>query len=861
MSATPPFVRLRLTFTLARRELRGGIAGFRVLLFCLFLGVGSIAAIGSLDRAAEDGIKADAKALLGGDVEARLLYRPAGAAEARFLAASGRSSRVVTLRAMARRGDGKAAALIELKAVDAAYPLYGGVALSPKGPLAAALARSPHPNPPPSAGEGREGQRGLYGAAVEGAVLDRLGLKLGDTVAIGEATFVLRAIIEREPDQSFGGLIFGPSVIISEKALAATGLIAPGALVAYKYRLRLPPGAAAAAWVSRARALFPEAGWQIKTADNAAPALRRLFARVALYLRLVGLSALLVGGVGIGNAVASHVAQKTPTIAILKCLGAENRLVLAAYLLQILTLALAALAAALVFGALLPWVALPFLDPLLPLPLAPAFFPGPLAEAALLGILATLAFALWPLAGIGRVPAAALFRDTVDPARRQVPIWAIGMTALAALGLAALLVLGTGDRRVALYFVAGLATAFVLFTAAGRLVVGAARRLPRPRHPALRLAIANLCRPGAPTVGVVVSLGIGLSVLIAIALVEGNIARAVEERLPKEAPAFFFIDIQPDQLAGFEGIVRGIPGARFREVPMLRGRITRLNGVPADRAKVAPSARWALDSDRGLTYAARLPRGSTLAAGKWWPPDYRGPPLVSFAADLARGMGLKVGDTLSVNLLGREITARIANLRHIDWARLGINFVLVFAPGTLEAAPQTHLAAVYLPPAAEGRLVREVSGHFPNVSAIGVREALAAVGRVLATIGIAVRLAALVTVASGTLVLGGAVAAGHRRRVYDAVVLKVLGATRGAVARAFLFEQAILGLLVAAVASLFGTLAGYVVVTRLMRAEWVFLPASLAAAAAFATLLGLGFGFVGTWAALGAKPAPYLRNG
>ena len=845
MSAAPSPSRLRLAFSLARRELRGGIAGFRVLLLCLFLGVGAIAAIGSLDRAAEDGIGADAKAILGGDIEARLLYRPADRAEERFLAESGRLSRVVTLRAMARRPDAGAQSLIELKAVDAAYPLYGAVALAPKAPLGAALARAD----------------GRYGAAADGAVLERLGLKLGGRVEIGEETFVLRARIEREPDQSFGGLIFGPSVIVSEKALAATGLLGPGALVAYKYRLRLPPDGNAAAWAARAQARFPDAGWQLRTADNAAPALRRLFTRVALYLRLVGLTALVVGGVGIAGAVRAHVAKETPTIAVLKCLGAENRLVLGAYLLQVLALALAAIAAALAFGAFLPWLLLPFLDRVLPIPLAPAFYPGPLAEAALLGLLTTLAFALLPLAGISRVPAAALFRDTVDPARRRLPLWAAAASALAALALALVLVAGTADRRAALYFVAGLTAAFVLFTATGRLVVGAARRLPRPRHPALRLAVANLARPGAPTVGVVTSLGIGLSVLIALALVEGNLAHEVEERLPQEAPAYFFIDIQPDQLAGFEGIVRGIPGARYEEVPMLRGRITRLNGVSVDRAKVAAGARWALDSDRGLTYSARLPSGSTLAAGQWWPPDYKGPPLVSFAADLARGMGLRVGDTISVNLLGREITARIASLRRINWARLGINFVLVFAPGTLEAAPQTHLAAVYLPPAQEGRLVREVSHRFPNVSAIGVREALAAVDRVLATIGIAVRLAALVTVLAGTLVLGGAVAAGHRHRVYDAVVLKVLGATRGAIARAFLFEQAILGLLVAAAASLFGTLAGYVVVTRLMQADWVFLPGPLAATAGFATLLGLGFGFAGTWAALGAKSAPYLRHG
>jgi putative ABC transport system permease protein len=376
----------------------------------------------------------------------------------------------------------------------------------------------------------------------------------------------------------------------------------------------------------------------------------------------------------------------------------------------------------------------------------------------------------------------------------------------------------------------------------------------------LRLALANLHRPGAPTGQIVLSLGIGLTVLVAIAVIEGNLSLAIESRLPAEAPAFFFLDIQPDQLAGFAEIVGATPGARFDQVPMMRGRITRLNGVAVEDAKVAPQAQWALRSDRGITYAAAMPAGSRLAAGEWWPPDYRGPPLVSFDAELAAGMGLKLGDSLTVNLLGREITARIANLRAIDWERLGINFVMVFAPGTFEEAPQTHLAAVYLPPAEEEGLVRRATDRFPNVSAIHVREALAAVDQVVAAIGTALRLTALVTLVAGILVLGGAVAAGHQRRVYDAVVLKVLGATRGTIARAFAIEHALLGALVALVAGALGTIAAWLMVTGPLETEWAFLPGPLFGVLGLALALTLAFGFAASWAALGAKPAPWLRN-
>jgi putative ABC transport system permease protein len=348
--------------------------------------------------------------------------------------------------------------------------------------------------------------------------------------------------------------------------------------------------------------------------------------------------------------------------------------------------------------------------------------------------------------------------------------------------------------------------------------------------------------------------------MVAVALVQGNLAVEIDDRLAEHAPADFFIDIQPDQLAGFEAIVRSVPGAGFEQVPMLRGRITRLNGEPVETARVDPEAQWALRNDRGLTYAATPPKGSRVVAGAWWPADYQGPPLVSFDAALARGMGLQVGDTLSVNLLGREITARIANLRQIDWVRLGINFAIVFAPGTLEAAPQTHLAAIYAGPEQAEQLVRQITERFPNISAIPVREALALVTRTVATIGDALRLVALVTLAAGALVLGGAVAASHRRRVYDAVLLKVLGATRRTVAASFLIEHLVLGLATALVAAAIGTLAVWGLVAGPMNSEWVFLPGPVLLTAAAGVALTMALGFAGTWRALGARPARYLRD-
>ncbi|MGD9614133.1 MAG: ABC transporter permease [Alphaproteobacteria bacterium] len=832
------------TLRLAGRELRGGLRGFRVFLACLVLGVGAIAAIGSLRASVEAGLRADARVLLGGDVSARLTLRPADDAERAFLAREGTLSETANLRAMARSLDGKRRSLIELRAVDTAYPLYGTVALNPALPLATGLTRD----------------GGMSGAVMEAAASARLGLQPGEKFRIGDAEFRLTALIERLPDAAIGGLSFGPRVLIAREALAETGLLRPGALVNYEYRIRLPAERDAIAWIEQARVAFPRAGWRLRSGADPAPSLERWLDRLGFFLNLAGVTALLVGGIGIGNAVAGYIASKTEAIATLKCLGASTGFVFATYLLQILALALIGIAIGLLLGSAVPLVAGPLLAGLLPMALPVAAYWAPLGFAAVCGLLATLVFALWPLAAIGRIPPGALWRDRVSPAPRRLAPLAAGATALAVLALAAMIVLNAPERRFALWYIGGALAAFALFRLAAWAVTEAARRAPRPHRPLLRLALANLHRPGGAAARIVVSLGIGLSVMIAVALVQGNLAAEIGERLADDAPADFYIDIQPGQLAEFERIVAAVPGARFEQVPMLRGRITRLNGTPVEQAEVAQEAEWALRNERGLTYAGVPPRGSRIVAGQWWPPDYRGPPLISFDAELARGMGLAVGDTLTINLLGREITGHIASLRRIEWTRLGINFAIVFAPGTLEAAPQTHLAAVYAPPSDAEHIAAEVTERLPNVTAIPVREALAAAAGVVERIGDAVSAVASVTLIAGVLVLGGALAAGHRRRLYDSVLLKVLGATPGFVAGMFLAEHLLLGLVTAAIACGIGTLAAWALVTGPMNAGWTFLPWPLLLTASGAVGLTVVLGLAGTWRALGAKPAPYLRS-
>ena len=834
-----------LAARLAWRELRGGLREFRIFLACMAIGVAAIAAVGSLSAAVVAGLVADGGRLLGGDVDLRLLHRPVSAEQRAYLDANAaRVSGIVELRAMARpvgQRDGRA--LVELKAVDGAYPLVGAVETLPVRPLAELLAPID----------------GVWGAVAAANLLTRLGIETGARVTVGEATFEIRAIMVKEPDRVATVLSFGPRLMVSADALDDTGLVQPGSQIHYHYRLDLS-GQAPGAWIAALNEAFPKAGWRIRGPSEAAPGVRLFIDRLTLFLTFTGFTVLLVGGIGVGNAVKSYLDGRVATIAMLKCLGAPGRLIFRTYLLQVLVLGVLGTAIGLAIGAVLPILGLEIIADRLPVAPVTGFYAEPLALAALFGLLTAVTFGLWPVARAREIPAAQLFRDRAAPvAGRPRPVYivatVVGIGLLAALAFAA-----ANDRFLAGWFVAGaLATLAALRGGAG-LIAMAAARAPAFGGAAVRLALANLHRPGSVTPSVVMSLGLGLSVLVAVALIDGNLSRLVAERLPERAPAFFFIDIQPDQVADFEAAVTGVPGATgYRSVPTLRARITHIAGVPVEEVEIAAESQWAVRGDRALTYAAEQGADAKLVDGAWWPADYSGPPLISLDAGLAEGFGIAVGDTLTLNVLGREVTARIANTREIDWRSLRFDFAIIFAPGTLESAPQTHIAAVEAPLEAE-EAVAAATDAFPNISAIRVRDALEAVARILDGIAVAVRATASVTVLAGALVLAGTVAAGEQRRIHDAVVFKVLGATRRRILGVFLLEYGVLGLATGAVGAVVGTLAAWAVIRFLMRSEWVFLPGTIALTVAACIAITLVVGLIGTARALGHKAAAHLRN-
>ena len=921
----------------AARELRHGVRGLRgfgVFLGCLALGVAAIAGVQSTASSIVTGLRADGREILGGDLALRAVYRELDPDDrARLERTATAITHYAEMRTMARRPEGGARVLVELKAVDGRYPLFGRLEARRDDdtdvPLAEALARA---------------EGGAWGALVDPALAERLDLEEGEPLAIGGVTLEVRGTIEREPDRAGSGGPFGfwPRVLVGFDALADSDLLREGSLVYHQYALQLAEGVGAEAVRAEIGEPLRDAGWRVRTFDDAAPQVRRMVERLGSFLSLVGLTALLVGGVGVGNAVRAWLDTRLGAIATLKCIGASRRVVFSTYLSQLTVIAAIGVFAGLAIGALVPLAVGRLLETLLPTPVVLGVYPDVLGLAALFGLLTAVTFTLWPLSRAHETPAVALFRGAGLGTRPGRP----GHLAAALAGGAALAVLAVAsapDRWFAMWFIGGAALTLLAFRAVGWAVVRTARAVHRPyrpgpaamhahgpepltgtdapsasapasragadaepsrrirpgtpapgtpdgtapapfrrvdpergagdgqlhssrpsRHrwfgPRLRMAVANLYRPGNATADVVLSLGLGLTVLVAVALVEGNLRRSIAASLPEDAPAFFFVGVERDRIARLAETVTGIEGAgRFRSMPFLRGRIVRVGDLDPEQALVRDEHAWLIQGDRGLSYTTTPPDNPTVA-GSWWPEDYSGPPLLSVDADVIEAFDLALGDSITVNVLGREITAEVRHVREVEWQGMQINFALLLSPEPLRHAPHGYVATASATEEAEARIERILAREFPQVTVVRVREALGRVAELMGSIAAAARSVGAVTLVAGALVLAGAVAAGHRRRTYESVVLKVLGVRRRDVVLIHVAEFALLGILTGAVAAAAGTVTAWAVTTHVLEQDWVFLPGVAAGATGFCVLLTLGLGLFGTWRALGEPASPCLRN-
>jgi putative ABC transport system permease protein len=839
-----PGVALRLAW----RQARGGRRHLAAVFASVALGVGALVAVGTLGAGLEATLGREAKALLGGDLElraARPLPPEATAAVGRLERDGARVVAVRELVGMARGEARGGSVLVEVKAPDAGYPLYGRLATTPATPLASLL----------------QGD----GAVVQRELLERLDLAVGDRLLLGQARLTIRGIVDTEPDRTASLVRLGPRVFLSPDALTRSGLVTFGSRVRHRVLVGLPPGVSAAqSRATLARALV-DPGVRVAAYDEAQPGLRRFFTQLTTYLGLVGLASLLVGGIGVAAAVSAFVARQVPAIAALKALGAETPTLVAAYVIQTQAVALAASLAGAALGVAIQPVLAAAVAGLVPFALEPQVQLVTLARAVVMGLAVTLLCTWAPLAAVRAVPPWLILRRDVDPVRRRARAW-LPLVPLA-LGVAALALWQAGSLKTGGIFLGASLAALVGLLALGRGLVLVARRLPRARGLAWRHGLAALQRPGGHAPRVVVALGVAVMLLVTVALLQSVLGRQIDHEQQRAAPSFFFLDVQPDQREPFARLVERTAGAPPALTPVVRARLAAIGGERLTREMVdrrrarGEEGWWYFTREYVLTWADELPAGNVLVRGRWWTAaEAAAGPRVSVEEGAARRLGLDVGSRATFDIQGVTVEAEVASIRHVDWQSLTTNFFVIFSPGALEGAPATWVATARVPAAAEAELQNAVVAAFPNVTAIPVRDVLERVSVVLGEIAVAVRLVALFTLGTGVVVMAGALAATRSQRLYESVVLRTLGATRGVVARGFAVEYGLLGAAAGAGGGLLATALAWVVVRWVLDVPWSFDPAPLVLGFAATIGLALGVGFLTTFRLLGQKPLPVLRR-
>lgn len=832
----------------ALRDLRGGLNRFGILLACLALGVGTIAIVGGVGASMQAALARDARTILGGDLEASLSYRAANAEERALFSRLATVSEVIEVMGRARVPG--QSAFVALRAVDANYPLLGTVDFEGDGKLPDLLAN----------------RDGHYGAVVDSLLLDRMGLKLGDLVTIGEGQFQLRGVLKSLPDQVSQGVLLGIPALVSVDGLGTTGILQPGVLAKYRYKMLLdPPGFTATAVTIKNT--FPDAGWAILSPKDATADLARFFDIFSRFLVIVGLSSLLVGGVGVSNAVSAYVTERQRSIATMRSLGATSGRILFHFLVQVMLLTLVGIALGLVLGVILTLIALPIIGGLLSISLPPIIDPAALLTAGSFGLLIGFAFGYLPLHRAQALKPALLFRSAGSAIEGRTT-WrdlfhpALWVPLLMALGATyALAAVTTGRPLLVFYYALGVAFAFLLLRGAGWLLQRVLRLVPPLPNAHVRNALKAIHRPGAPAPVVIMSLGLGLALLLVISLVDGSLRHQLDRESIPDAPSFVFMDLFHDEAAELSTFAKSNPQiASFQSVPLVRGAISAINGTPvAEYPRPDAEFSFLLEGEIPLSITAGLPPQSTITQGEFWAPDYAGPPQISVFDRLRDALGLKLGDQLTINIFGEPVTATITNFRDYVWRSGNVNFGFVLSPGSV-TSPISYLGLLKAVPGNERTVQQALIEAFPELIFIPVAEAIDALSGILGAVTNAVAVIGGLAVVSGLFVLAGAMAAGRKQREADAVVMKVLGASRGDVVRAYIVEYGLLGALSALLAAALGITGAWAFVTQIMEIDFYADPLTIAAVILGAVLLTIAIGTATTWSALSVRPAKFLRE-
>lgn len=755
----------------------------RLLLFasCIVIGIAALVAVGSLGRALDQAVEAQARTLLGADLSigSRVRFGPEHEAFLRSL--GGEQSREISFTTMIVFPGRQGTRLAQVRGLDGGFPFYGRIETLPA--------------------DADQRLRTDGGALVEESLLLQFGARVGDEIRIGQLTTRVLGALQKVPGESVAFATIAPRVYIRLADLETTGLLQTGSLARYRVLFRLPEGTDARKLVEQNRQRLDELRLAHATVEDRKEDLGQAMRNLDHFLSLVGFVALLLGGVGVASAIQVHVRQKIPTVAILRCLGVPVAGAFAIYLLQAIALGVvgAVLGAAVGAGLqhLLPRVVSDFVPVEVRLVLSwPAIF-----EAAALGLLLCTLFALLPLAAVRRVSPLEVLRVAYETPRHRDPLqWlTFGLIALAIVAFA---LLHTRRWQDGLGFAAGLAIAFGALAAVARLIIASTRRLPLAHWPfAFRQGLANLHRPHNRTLLLTVALGLGTFLLLTLQLTQSTLLRELVSGRQADRPNAILFDIQPDQRDAVAELVRSQGLPLLDQAPIVTMRLRRIRDRAVEELLNDPdnkSRAWALRREFRSTFSDRLRDSEKVTAGAWVPrvdPSTE-PVPVSVEEGIAKELGIALGDELAWDIQGVPLRTRVASLREVDWRRVQPNFFVVFPRGPLDDAPAFHVLVTRVESAEQSAtLQRATVERFPNVSAIDITLVLRTLDQILGRIAFVIRFMALFTVATGLLVLVAAILSGRWQRVRESILLRVLGASRRQVLRILLVEYAALGLI------------------------------------------------------------------
>ena len=898
---------------MAWREIRGSWRQFVFFLACLAVGVGAVVGIELFATNVESLILRDARSLLGGDLEIRAAHQLSESGRETLDDLSARHVEVTHVRELVgmaavpsmaysqtpdddcpspctpgsspgqalsqreREFGAQATQLVELKAVEDQYPLYGQVEMTPQQSLPDSLAPLDCPSLP------------CFGAVVQESLLISFGLQLHDHLKIGQAWFAVTGVLIKEPDRVSSAFSLGPRVLISRQALQATDLVKPGSRIRERYLLRVPESLALGPLRGELQGRLGSEGAGVSSYRDAQPRIRRFLDQLTTYLGLIGLTSLFVGGIGIACTIHGFMRHKLTTVAILKTLGADAGLLLRVYLLQSLFMGCLGSMGGVALGIGLQRLLPALLGDLIPVAVSSQVTVLPLGKGLLVGVVTTFCFTIWPLLAIREIPPALVFRREVEqPPATAGSRWKLIRDAVIGvvrdrhrLGTAVMMgcgltVLATWQARSltlgALFIVAFCAAVILLQVGVWALLHGL-DKLPRPRSFVIRQALGNVQRPGNFTRGMAVAIGVGVMVIVTVALVKSSLLIALGERIPKDAPTFFFIDIQPDQREAFEEIVqREAAQAPYRLTPVVRARLRAIDGHVIDpEAHKGKKNGWYFTREYVLTALSALPRDNVVVKGAWWAADSTemrkkarenrdGPIFVSLEEEAAHNLGVDLGSTIEFTVQGGPVSAVVQSMRQVDWGSFTMNFFMILSPGALDGAPMTYIASAKVADEDEMPLQHVLVQALPNVTAIKVGDVLANVAKLLEQLAWAIQGIALLSMVSGAVVMTAALSSTRYRRLYESAILKAIGGTRRVVVASFAVEFALIGGLAGLIGVGLASVLSWAILHFFLDLSWTFQPLVLGWGLLATVGLAVAVGFLSTFRILGEPPLAVLRQ-